>query len=72
MQANQCLEDLEIHFSAVIAELRRDLEAERNVCETIREAYEQQVKAIRINFLTHTRACMLSHQKSSNIRLFIF
>ncbi|XP_018410493.1 PREDICTED: sperm-associated antigen 5 [Nanorana parkeri] len=40
--ADQCLEDLEIHSSAVIAQLRRDLETERNICETVREAYEQQ------------------------------
>ncbi|KAM5181337.1 sperm-associated antigen 5 isoform 1-T4 [Mantella aurantiaca] len=40
--ADQCLEDLEIHSSAVIAQLRRDLETERKICETVREAYEQQ------------------------------
>lgn len=40
--ADQCLEDLEIHSSAVIAQLRRDLESERKMCEAVREAKEQQ------------------------------
>ncbi|XP_077336554.1 sperm-associated antigen 5 isoform X2 [Lithobates pipiens] len=40
--ADQCLEDLEIHSSAVIAQLRRDLESERKMYEAVREANEQQ------------------------------
>ncbi|KAG8590408.1 hypothetical protein GDO81_006752 [Engystomops pustulosus] len=40
--ADQCLRDLEIHSSAAIAQLRRDLESERQLCESVKEAYEQQ------------------------------
>ncbi|XP_063811940.1 sperm-associated antigen 5 [Pseudophryne corroboree] len=41
--ANQCLEDLEIHSSAIIAELRRDLESETQFCNAVKEAYKQQL-----------------------------
>ncbi|XP_069800985.1 sperm-associated antigen 5 [Dendropsophus ebraccatus] len=40
--ADQCLQDLEIHSSAVISQLRQDLESERQLCEALKEAFEQQ------------------------------
>ncbi|XP_056415071.1 sperm-associated antigen 5 [Hyla sarda] len=40
--ADQCLQDLEIHSSAVITQLRQDLESERELCESVKEVYEQQ------------------------------
>ncbi|XP_073421626.1 sperm-associated antigen 5 [Dendrobates tinctorius] len=40
--ANQCLQDLEIHSSAVITQLRGDLEYEEQLSESVKEAYEQQ------------------------------
>ncbi|XP_069617332.1 sperm-associated antigen 5 isoform X2 [Ranitomeya imitator] len=40
--ANQCLQDLEIHSSAVITELRGDLEYEKQLSDSVKEAYDQQ------------------------------
>ncbi|XP_077150472.1 sperm-associated antigen 5 isoform X2 [Ranitomeya variabilis] len=40
--ANQCLQDLEIHSSAVMTQLRGDLEYEKQLSESVKEAYEQQ------------------------------
>ncbi|XP_075119163.1 sperm-associated antigen 5 [Leptodactylus fuscus] len=40
--AVQCLQDLEIHSSGVITQLSRDLGAERQLCESVKGAYEQQ------------------------------
>ncbi|XP_073523964.1 sperm-associated antigen 5 isoform X2 [Phyllobates terribilis] len=40
--ANQCLQELEIHSSAVITQLRGDLEYEKQLSESVKEAYEQQ------------------------------
>ncbi|KAM4048367.1 sperm-associated antigen 5 isoform 2-T2 [Anomaloglossus baeobatrachus] len=40
--ANQCLQDLEIHSSAVITQLREDLEYEKQLSESVKEAHEQQ------------------------------
>ncbi|KAG9485949.1 hypothetical protein GDO78_008834 [Eleutherodactylus coqui] len=40
--ADMCLQDLEIHSSAAITQLRRDLESERLLCESVKEAYKEQ------------------------------
>ncbi|KAM4701554.1 sperm-associated antigen 5 [Discoglossus pictus] len=40
--ADQCLRDLELHYSTVIAQLQRDQESERQLCEAVRKTYEQQ------------------------------
>ncbi|XP_029469382.1 sperm-associated antigen 5 [Rhinatrema bivittatum] len=42
-QANGCLEDLSIHSSSVISQLRLHLDSERDLCAALREAYEQQL-----------------------------
>ncbi|OCT94039.1 sperm-associated antigen 5 [Xenopus laevis] len=41
--ADQCLEDLETHSSAVIAQLQRDLETEKVLCGAVKKAYMQQL-----------------------------
>ncbi|XP_029469383.1 uncharacterized protein LOC115097586 [Rhinatrema bivittatum] len=41
--ANGCLEDLSIHSSSVISQLRLHLDSERDLCAALREAYEQQL-----------------------------
>ncbi|KAM8977055.1 sperm-associated antigen 5 [Pelodytes ibericus] len=40
---DQCLKDLEIHSSTVIAQLQRDLESEKQLGEAVRQSYEQQL-----------------------------
>ncbi|XP_040277732.1 sperm-associated antigen 5 isoform X2 [Bufo bufo] len=40
--ADQCLQDLESHTSAVITKLRRDFESEKQLCQSVKDAYEQQ------------------------------
>ncbi|XP_044139576.1 sperm-associated antigen 5 isoform X2 [Bufo gargarizans] len=40
--ADQCLQDLESHTSAVITKLRRDFESEKQLCQSVKDAYDQQ------------------------------
>ncbi|XP_053561204.1 sperm-associated antigen 5 [Bombina bombina] len=41
--AEECLRDFELHASTVIAQLQRDLESEKLLCETVRQVYEKQL-----------------------------
>ncbi|XP_075710387.1 sperm-associated antigen 5 isoform X2 [Rhinoderma darwinii] len=68
--AGHCLQDLETHASAVITPLQRDLESERKLCESVKEASEQQSSYIgEFAEFEHRTECVFSEVEEDRTQL---